>query len=159
MKLFELTQSYQQVLEIAEQLDAETLKDTLDSINDAVEQKVENTAFVVKQLEANVSVIDEEIKRLQAMKGTQTNNIKSLKLYLQESMEKVGLDKVQGKLIKIAIQNNPQSVEVLNENVIPKNYFVEQKPKLDKKALLTDLKGGVQVEGVEIKQSRSLRIR
>ena len=159
MKLFELTQSYQQVLEIAEQLDAETLKDTLDSINDAVEQKVENTAFVVKQLEANVSVIDEEIKRLQAMKGTQTNNIKSLKLYLQESMEKVGLDKVQGKLIKIAIQNNPQSVEVLNENVIPKNYFVEQKPKLDKKALLADLKGGAQVEGVEIKQSRSLRIR
>lgn len=159
MKLFELTQSYQQVLEIAEQLDAETLKDTLDSINDAVEQKVENTAFVVKQLEANISVIDDEIKRLQAMKGTQTNNIKSLKLYLQESMEKVGLDKVQGKLIKIAIQNNPQSVEVLNENVIPKNYFVEQKPKLDKKALLTDLKGGVQVEGVEIKQSRSLRIR
>ena len=159
MKLFELTQSYQQVLEIAEQLDAETLKDTLDSINDAVEQKVENTAFVVKQLEANISVIDKEIKRLQAMKGTQTNNIKSLKLYLQESMEKVGLDKVQGKLIKIAIQNNPQSVEVLNENVIPKNYFVEQKPKLDKKALLTDLKGGAQVEGVEIKQSRSLRIR
>ena len=159
MKLFELTQSYQQVLEIAEQLDAETLKDTLDSINDAVEQKVENTAFVVKQLEANVSVIDEEIKRLQAMKGTQTNNIKSLKLYLQESMEKVGLDKVQGKLIKIAIQNNPQSVEVLNENVIPKNYFVEQKPKLDKKALLTDLKSGAQVSGVEIKQSRSLRIR
>ena len=159
MKLFELTQSYQQVLEIAEQLDAETLKDTLDSINDAVEQKVENTAFVVKQLEANISVIDDEIKRLQAMKGTQTNNIKSLKLYLQESMEKVGLDKVQGKLIKIAIQNNPQSVEVLNENVIPKNYFVEQKPKLDKKALLTDLKSGAQVSGVEIKQSRSLRIR
>lgn len=159
MKLFELTQSYQQVLEIAEQLDAETLKDTLDSINDAVEQKVENTAFVVKQLEANISVIDEEIKRLQTMKGTQANNIKSLKLYLQESMEKVGLDKVQGKLIKIAIQNNPQSVEVLNENVIPKNYFVEQKPKLDKKALLADLKGGAQVEGVEIKQSRSLRIR
>lgn len=159
MKLFELTQSYQQVLEIAEQLDAETLKDTLDSINDAVEQKVENTAFVVKQLEANISVIDEEIKRLQAMKGTQTNNIKSLKLYLQESMEKVGLDKVQGKLIKIAIQNNPQGVEVLNENVIPKNYFVEQKPKLDKRAILADLKSGAQVEGVEIKQSRSLRIR
>ena len=159
MKLYELTQSYQQVLEIAEQLDAETLKDTLDSINDAVEQKVENTAFVVKQLEANISVIDEEIKRLQAMKGTQTNNIKSLKLYLQESMEKVGLDKVQGKLIKIAIQNNPKSVEVLNENVIPKNYFVEQKPKLDKRAILADLKSGAQVEGVEIKQSRSLRIR
>lgn len=159
MKLYELTSSYQQVLEIAEQLDAETLKDTLDAIEDAIETKVENTAFVIKSLEANAKIIDEEIKRLQAMKGTQTNNIKSLKLYLQESMEKVGLDKVQGKLIKIAIQNNPKSVEVLNENVIPKNYFVEQKPKLDKKTILADLKSGAQVEGVEIKQTRSLRIR
>ena len=159
MKLYELTQSYQQVLEIAEQLDAETLKDTLDSINDAVEQKVENTAFVVKQLEANISVIDEEIKRLQAMKQTQQNNVRSLKEYIQGAMEQVGMNRIQGKLIKIAIQNNPKSVEVLNENVIPKNYFVEQKPQLDKKALLADLKGGAQVEGVEIKQSRSLRIR
>lgn len=159
MKLYELTSSYQQLLEIAEQLDAETLKDTLDAIEDAIETKVENTAFVIKSLEANTKIIDEEIKRLQAMKGAQQNNIKSLKLYIQDAMEQVGLDKVQGELIKVAIQNNPQSVEVLNENVIPKNYFVEQKPKLDKRAILADLKSGAQVEGVEIKQTRSLRIR
>lgn len=158
MKLFELTQSYQQVLEIAEQLDAETLKDTLDSINDAVEQKVENTAFVVKQLEANVSVIDEEIKRLQAMKSTQTNNIKNLKMYLQESMEKVGLDKVQGDLIKVAIQNNPPSVR-LDEGFNNNEYLIEVAPKIDKKAILSDLKQGKTIQGAEIVQGRSIRIR
>lgn len=159
MKLYELTSSYQQVLEIAEQLDAETLKDTLDAIEDAIETKVENTAFVIKSLEANAKIIDEEIKRLQAMKGTQQNNIKSLKLYVQNAMEQVGLEKVQGELIKVAIQNNPASLEVLDESVIPKDFFIEQPAKLDKTALKDLLKSGEEVEGARLNRTRSIRIR
>lgn len=158
MNLYKLTQNYQNVLDIAEQLDAETLKDTLDSIDEAINIKVENTAYVVKQLDANVATIDTEIKRLQAMKSAQSNNAKNLKFYIQESMEKVGLDKVQGKTIKVAIQNNPQSVRVENEEAL-KEYLVEQAPKLDKKALLNDLKNGVEVHGAELQQTRSIRIR
>lgn len=158
MNLYELTENYQQVLEIAEQLDAETLKDTLDSIDEAINNKVENTAYVIKQLDANVAAIDTEIKRLQAMKSAQSNNAKNLKLYIQESMEKVGLDKVQGKLIKVAIQNNPQSVRVDNEEAL-KEYMVEQPKKLDKRSLLEDLKQGVEVYGAELQQTRSLRIK
>ena len=158
MNLFQLTQNYQNVLEIAEQLDAETLKDTLDSIDDAINVKIENTAYVVKQLDANVAAIDTEIKRLQAMKSAQSNNAKNLKLYIQESMEKVGLDKVQGNLIKVAIQNNPASVRVDNEEAL-KEYMVEQPKKLDKRSLLEDLKQGVEVYGAELQQTRSLRIK
>jgi len=158
MNLYKLTQNYQNVVEIAEQLDAETLKDTLDSIDEAINVKVENTAYVIKTLEANVAAIDTEIKRLQAMKSAQTNNVKNLKLYIQESMEKVGLDNVQGKLIKVAIQNNPQSVRVDNEEAL-KEYMVEQPKKLDKRSLLEDLKQGVEVYGAELQQTRSLRIK
>lgn len=158
MNLYELTENYQQVLEIAEQLDAEALKDTLDAIDEAINIKVENTAYVIKQLDANVAAIDTEIKRLQAMKSAQSNNAKNLKLYIQESMEKVGLDKVQGKLIKVAIQNNPQSVRVDNEEAL-KEYMVEQPKKLDKRSLLEDLKQGVEVYGAELQQTRSLRIK
>lgn len=158
MKLYELASSYQQVLEIAEQLEAETLKDTLDAINDAVESKVENTAFVIKSLEGNISVIDEEIKRLQAMKSTQQNNVKSLKLYIQDAMEQVGLEKVQGDLIKIAIQNNPPSVR-LRDDFNNSDYLVEVAPRVDKKAILADLKQGKEIDGAEVIQGRSLRIR
>ena len=158
MNLFELTQNWNEVVEIAEQLNPETLKDTLDSINEAIDVKVENTAYVIKTLEANVAAIVLEEKRLAAMKSAQMNNIKNLKLYIQESMEKVGLDKVQGKTIKVAIQNNPQSVRVEDEEAL-KEYLVEQAPKLDKKALLDDLKNGVEVHGAELQQTRSIRIR
>lgn len=159
MKLYELTENYNQVLELAEQLDAETLKDTLDSIDEAIEIKVENTAKVVRSLEGNVDAIDSEIKRLTAKKSTLNNNIKGIKTYMQESMEQVGKDKIKGQLFNIGIQNNPQSVKVLDEKKINMNYFIEQPLQLDKKLLLADLKEGKEVEGAEIQQTRSLRIR
>lgn len=158
MRLYELTSSYEQLLEMAEQLDEETLRDTLESINEAIETKVENTAYVIKSLEANVKIIDEEVKRLQAMKSTQQRNIKSLKEYIQESMEKVGLGKIEGSLIKVSIQNNPPSVRLDNDFKIGK-YLVSVEPKFDKKAILSDLKQGLDVPGAEIVQGKSIRIR
>lgn len=158
MNLFQLTQSYQEVLSLAEQLDEGTLKDTLDSINEAIDVKVENTAYVIKTLEANIAVIAIEEKRLAAMKSAQMNNVKSLKTYIQDSMELVGLDKVQGKTIKVSVQNNPQSVHVSNEEALT-TYLVEQSPKLDKKSLLADLKSGMEIDGAELQQTRSIRIK
>lgn len=159
MKLYELTENYSQVLELAEQLDAETLRDTLDSIDEAIEIKIENTAKVVRSLEGNVDAIDNEIKRLTDKKSTLNNNIKGIKSYMQESMEQVGKEKVKGHLFNIGIQNNPQSVNVVDEKKIKMDYFVEQPSKLDKKRLLADLKEGKEVEGAELQQTRSLRIR
>lgn len=40
--LYQLSESYIKVLELAEQLDEEILRDTLDSINEAIEYKAEN---------------------------------------------------------------------------------------------------------------------
>lgn len=158
MNLYKLTQNYQNVLEIAEQLDAETLKDTLDSIDEAINDKVENTAYVIKTLEANVDAYASEIKRMQAAKSAMENNAKNLKLYIQESMEKVGLDKVQGNLIKVAIQKNQPSVVVTDEKKLSK-YFIEQPPQLNKTILKEDLKNGVKVDGAELQSTRSIRIR
>ena len=159
MKLYELTEAYERILEMAEQLDDGTLKDTLDSINDAIEVKAENTAKVIRQLDASVEMLKTEINRLSERKQAIENNARNLKLYLQDSLEAVGKDKVKGELFTVAIQNNPQSVEVLDESIVPKDYFVEQPPKLKKHLLLASLKQGEEIAGVELKQTRSLRIR
>lgn len=156
--LYELTENYQHVLDLAEQLDAEVLKDTLDSIDEAIEVKVENTAKVIKELEGKASTIDVEIKRLQDRKSTLVNNSKGIKEYLQTEMEKVGKTKIKGELFNIRIQNNPVSVNVLNETLIPEGFFVPQPAKLDKKALKDELKHG-DIPGAELIQTRGLRIR
>lgn len=156
--LYQLSESYLRVLEIAEQLDAETLKDTLDSIREAIDAKAENIAKVVKELEGKQLVIDAEIKRLQERKSTLQNNVKGIKGYLQAEMEKVGKTKIKGELFNVGIQNNPVSVNIIDERLIPKGFFVEQAPKLDKKQLKEELKHG-DIPGAELIQTKGLRIR
>ncbi|EPI5714566.1 TPA: siphovirus Gp157 family protein, partial [Enterococcus faecalis] len=107
--LYELSNDYLKVLSLAEELDDGTLKDTLDSISDSIDLKVENTAKVVKELESNISIVEKEIKRLQSRKTTLSNNVKNLKGYLQDEMEKVGKTKIKGELFNVGIQNNPVS--------------------------------------------------
>lgn len=158
MNLYTLTQNYLTVLEMAENGDT-GLADTLESIEEAIESKAENTAKVIKQLEANADMLANEIKRLSERKTTLESNSRNLKSYLQEQLEKCGKTKIKGEIFTVAIQNNPQSVEVLNEALIPDDYFIPQQPKLDRKELLMHLKAGEEIAGVAIKQTQSLRIR
>lgn len=159
MKMYELTLAYEKVLEMAEELDDGALRDTLDSITDAIDDKAENIAKVIKQLEADADTFRQEEVRLAKRRRTVDNNVRNLKRYLQESLEQVGTDRVNGKLFTVSIQNNPPSVDILDESKIELDYFDEQPPKLDKKAVLESLKNGIEMEGARIKQTRSVRIR
>ncbi|MET3505441.1 siphovirus Gp157 family protein [Halalkalibacter oceani] len=158
MKLYELTDAYQQVLELAEN-DSESFLDTLKSLEDAIEVKIENTAKLIKTLDGEAEVIKAEEKRLSERRKALENKVTGLKNYLEYELEKLNLDKVKGAILTTSMQNNPPSVEVLNEKKIPKIYFKPQPSKLDKTTLLKDLKEGKEVEGAAIKQTKSLRIR
>lgn len=157
MNLYELTQNYLQVLEMAE--NGEDLADTLEALEDAIEVKAENTAKVIKQLEANAEMLANEARRLSERKSAIENNVRNLKSYLQDQLDKCGKTKIKGEIFTVALQNNPQSVDIINESLIPSAYFIQQEPKLDRKELLTHLKAGEEIAGVTIKQTKSLRIR
>ena len=158
MNLYDLAENYLQVLELAETSEFD-LTDTMESIEEAIELKAENTAKVIKQLEANAEMLANESKRLSERKSAIESNARNLKRYLQEQLEKCGKTKIKGEIFTVAIQNNPQSVEVIDETKIPLEFFVEQAPKLDKKTLLQHLKNEEQIPGASLKQSQSLRIR
>lgn len=158
--LFDLSTDYQQVYDlIAEQEDEQILKDTLASINDAIEDKADGYVAVIKTLEGDNKAIDEEIKRLRQRKTSNQNGVKRLKESLQEVMEQTGKEKFKTALNSYSIANNPPSIEVVNESLIPKSYWVEQAPKLNKKEILSDIKNGVEIKGAEVVQTRSLRVR
>ncbi|KIO62097.1 hypothetical protein B4065_3317 [Caldibacillus thermoamylovorans] len=158
-KLYELTESYMKLIDLSEQLDPETFKDTLDAIQDSLEDKVENTAKVVKSLESDVTAIKEEEKRLKERRRVLETKIDSIKNYLKEQLELAGIDKVKRPLITVSIQNNPPSVKVTDEKLIPSSFMIAKAPELDKKAVLKKLKDGEEVPGVELFQGRSLRIK
>ena len=157
--LYELTNQYQQLLELESEIDEQTFIDTLQSIDEAIEDKAENLAKVIKEIESTVSVITNEISRLQSKKQALNNRVANLKTYLQGEMEKVNKTKVKGALFTVNIQNNPPSLRVNRTDNIPKDFFIEQEPTLDKAKLKKAIKGGDAIDGVELVQTRGVRIR
>jgi t-SNARE complex subunit (syntaxin) len=159
MKLYEISSNYLQLLDMADSLDAEVFQDTLSAIEEALEDKVENVAKLVRCLEADIKAIKEEEQRLADRRKAVENKISGIKEYLQSQMEVAGLEKVKRPTITVSIQANPPSVEVTDESLIPSDYMVPQPSKIDKKAIMTALKDGLFIDGCSLKQGKGLRIK
>ena len=157
MNLYELSQNYLAVQDM--DLEPETLKDTLDSIEEAIEDKAENIAKWIRNLEADKKAFEEEEKRFKEKKQAADNRIKSLKLYLEDNMRLIGKTKFKAGVFSFAIQNNPPSVEVFDEALIPKQFLIAQPVKIDRAGIKELLKAGEEVPGAELKQTKGLRIR
>lgn len=157
MRIYELTDAYQQIINLMEEGDAD-LTDTLESIDEALEVKLENTAKVIRTVEAEANAIKVEEERLKKRRQVMLNNADRMKQYIFEAMQATGKEKLKGVHVSLRLQNNPQSVNVLNDKAIPAHYLVEQPSTVDKKALLQDLKNGIAVEGAELKRGKSLHI-
>ena len=157
MNLYELSDSYQQIQAMIEDGE-EGLEDTLESLEDAIEDKAIGYAKVMRNLEGQANAIKEEEKRLSERRKALENNVKRMKESLQDAMLLNGKRKIKTDLFSFNIQNNPPGVRIVNEELIPKRFYVEQEPKLDKKSLLKEMKES-EIPGVEINQGESLRIR
>lgn len=159
MKLYELAQAYCQIQDmINDDVDKELIIQTLNNLEEEIEKKAENIAKLLKSIEADIEALSNEEKRLQTKRRTLENNKEHLKAYLQQQLESVGKTKLKTTLFSFNIQNNPASVEISDESLIPKE-FVSYEPKYDKKAILKLLKEGKKVPGCQLKETQSLRIR
>ncbi|HFQ6441030.1 TPA: siphovirus Gp157 family protein [Listeria monocytogenes] len=156
--LYSIQGKYQQLLNLAEQLDPELLKDTLESIDDELETKAENVAFVIKELEGQSLILEKETKRLAERKNTINNNVKRLKQSLFDAMITANKQKIKTNLFTLDIRKNPPSLIVEDESKLL-NYLIEQPKKLDKTKLGNDLKKGIEVPGAKIIQTERLQIR
>lgn len=156
--LYELTGTFKRIND-TEGLDEETKADTLESIDwsNKFEEKVENTAKVIKNKEASKKLIKEEIDRLTARYKSLDNDVIWLKRSMQEAFEVTGHEKVKGLLFTVYMAKNQPSV-VVDEELLPKKYFVITK-KPDKNAIKEVLNAGKKVKGANLQESRSLRIK
>lgn len=158
MKLYELTGQYLRLLE-EDDMDPDVLRDTLEGLQGEIGDKAEAIAKVMRSIEAEEAALKAEEDRLANRRRSLENKRVSMKGYLETQLQLAGLDKIKGSIFTIALQNNPPSVSIQDDAVIPETYYIPQPAKLDKKALMDDLKAGAQMDGVCLQQTRSLRIR
>jgi len=154
MKLHEMSKDYIGFLE--SDMSGDELTDCLDSIEDAIDEKASNIVKLVNSLDVDVIGIDKEIKRLQAMKKTITNNQTNLKEYLRYNMEITGITKIKHSLFSITLGKPTVTAEIVDIDFLPDNFVnTEIVMKADKKAILKALKDGEDIPGAVLSTGKS----
>jgi sugar-specific transcriptional regulator TrmB len=164
MTLYEITSDYMQLMQMMEdpELDPQTLADTMEGIEGELEDKADNYARVMKNMEADLNGIKAEIERLSTRKKTIENNIKRMKEALQFSMETTGKTKFKTELFSFGIRKNAPAVvmdEPYIENV-PERFLKYSDPTINRSAIKEAIQNGEDLEGLaHLEQSTSLSIR
>ncbi len=161
MQLYKITD---ELLEAAnhegDELTEEELHRRLNSLAMEFTAKAEAITRLIKNIDAYASAVDEEGKRLQAVKKSAQNRAQWLKHYLQQNMQALEITKLQAGVFRLGIQKNPPRVVVDDPDQIPRDYAEEvTELRIDKNALKSALQAGQNVPGAHIEQGESLRIR
>lgn len=166
MKLYEITQQYQNIAELlanSEFSENEDVLKALDEIEDDFNTKVQQTVFILKNIEAEIDPIDAEIKRLQAMKKHRSNNIERIKTRLKENLKATNLSKIDCGLFSVSYREKEGgAVEIDEELFLANNLnedFVSIKVSPNKTAIKNALKNGENVIGATLVNSEVLTIR
>lgn len=158
--LYELTDEYlrfndymEEILNLDQEFTEEQLEtfvDTLDGIQESIEDKGGKLAAYMKSLKAEAEMFKVEEEKLAKKRKARENTYDRLKQYAFDMLTKVGKDKIQSGVHGFRIQKSNPSVEILDETKIPKEYKISQPDKVDKKAILADLKNEKEIVGAKL---------
>lgn len=152
MKLYELSQEYNAILDIEDMSD-EQIVEHLNNIKAQFNEKVVNTGKVILTLKAEVKAVQSELDRLSSRKKSLEHKAEWLENYLLDNMVNANQLKIEGDVLSVALRNNPPSVKVIAEDKIPLRFFriIPESHQLEKKWLLDEFKKTGEVfAGVEI---------
>lgn len=157
--LYNIEQEYIDLANLIIDNDGEATEDVINALQVSrkdLETKSVGYSKVIKQAKGEVSIIDSEIKRLQAEKKKRVNLENRLKEALTNAMNTFELDKLETPLCKISFRNS-QSVEIEDIEKLPTECIVIEK-KVSKTALKELLKNG-DVEGAKLVNNKSIKIK
>lgn len=158
MNLFEMTVAATELYDLltSGEIDEQTFEDTLQAMGS--EEKLENYCKVIRQLEADAEMLKAEKDRIDKKKKTVEDSIDRMKKAVADFMNAQGTKKATAGTFTVALSES-KAVKVVDENKVPKMYFIEQDPKLDKKTILKLLREGETVEGCELQTNEGVRIK
>jgi hypothetical protein len=134
-------------------IDEETLADTLEGITDLHEMiaAVIRSALVDEALRAGLRLrIDDMKERLSRL---ELRAAKKRQLAL-EAMNEAGLAKLEQPDFTASARAGSPALVVVAEATIPEVYWLPQPPKLDRQALLGELKRGIEIPGAQMSNAK-----
>ncbi len=138
--LYELTGDFLTAQEMLfdDEVDTETMLNTLDCINCMIEEKADNYAKIMKFAEGQISLIKNERERLYKREKMLEEKCQKMKEHLKESLEITGKTKFKTALHTFSVCQNggvqPIKIDV-DVTDIPEKYTIPQPPKADMNAI------------------------
>jgi len=158
MNLYKIKSEY---LAIAQELtDGECtpeLEQALIITQENLQEKAINYGYVIKNFESEVDIIEEEIKRLNALKKARINAVDKLKNNISDAMQLFGILEVKAPTFKMNFRKS-ESIEIfegLDQEFITEK--VSYQP--DKIAIKNAIKEGRQINGAALVTNLNLQIR
>ena len=162
LTIYQIEQNYNQLAEQLIDNDGELtpeLNEQLAITEEQLQNKSVAYSFVIKQMDADVEIIDAEIKRLQAAKKQREKDSEYLKERIKHAMDTFQIEEIKTPLVKINFRKS-KTVEVEDVNSLPSLYkVVKVTEQADKAAIKAALKDGVEVTGCSIATHRNLQIK
>jgi hypothetical protein len=158
MHLYELSERFKNIQNTiendGESFDEQTLRTNLMEVTLLFEEKVESIAKIMKGLESQQTAYKNESDRLAQKAKSAQNKYDWLKNYLTVEMINAKQDKVDGLILKVALQKNSiETVNILDASKIPHEFCKHEPEKWipDKSLVLKSTKStGVVPDGAEV---------
>lgn len=146
------------------EIDENIWRDTLESLDGELEEKLDAMEYVMEGYENDLAVLQKEEERLKEVvknKKSLENRIKSLKGFMAYFLDQAGKKKVTTDNHIYSVRNLKASVET-NDDELPDEYIVEHtkvERKPDKNRLYKELKAGAEIPGAWLKPNRKAVIK
>lgn len=155
--LYDITQAIND-LQAREDLDPDIVKNTLDSLQETREQKLDNLANWIDDLQKDVDWDAKKIKEYQQDKKAKQAKIDSLTKYITQVLSDADIRSLHTDNHKLEFGRLSHRV-VVDESKLPADYMVTKTTYSPDKTLIKQaIDAGKEVVGAHIEDSRKLKI-
>lgn len=117
--------------------------------------KLENIALWYKNLHSEAEALKAEEKAFAYRRISAESKAESLKNYLNSALNGQPFKTVKANVTF----RKSKSLQIIDESVIPKEYFKTPDPVVSKTDITNDIKAGKEIPGVELKENLNISIK
>ena len=167
MRLYEIANDYLALMQAIEndEIPEDCIADTLESITSILEDKADNIACLIKNLNAEAEAIKAEETRLAERRKSKEKTAERMKEYLSETLLRSGYDKIETARNKISFRKS-EVVSVADEAEFiawaSKNrddLLTFKEPTLNKTAIKKAIASGEEFIGATIESRQNIQIK
>ena len=183
MSLYKLPDELREIQQAIEDNNGEITQEIEFMLEKYQQKEVSNFVQVVNLLEGYESAekfLKEKKHMITELINEKRNTINRMKLFIMNSIKKLGKHKIENDALTISVVKSPPKVVIDDEELIPEEYkrvevvisasdlnkllvsgipYIEKDQSVDKTKIKDDLKDGVTISGARLEDSEHIRIR